>query len=142
MGIRPTEISAFGFGVGWEFKKRDQEIAQELLDFLEDKRILTVHPNRPMEDAEACTASAQECRARLSDLLNEVPVKSRDLRTWLRSLREAFTTFVETSERGGFESESGHDRFKEALVTLHLMVQTRSDVVATRYKLSGLRLLR
>lgn len=142
MAVRPTELSLFGFGVGWEFKKSERETAQQLLDFLDGRRIVTVDANRPAEDAESCIASAQECRERLSELLGEVSTKSVDLRGWLRGLRRAFMTFVEAGERGGFQADEGYVRFRHALYDLHVVVQAGSDLVAERYKLTGLRVLR
>jgi hypothetical protein len=139
MGIRPTEVSIFGIGVGWEFKRSDRQTAQQIMDFLSDKRVLIVSPNRPSEDAAACVASAMECRKRLSELLDEVPVKSVDLRTWLRGLREAFTSFVEASERRGFVGTDGESRFRQALYDLQVAVQALSGIVSERYKLTGLR---
>lgn len=141
MGFRPTEISIFGIGVGWEFKKPDRQTAQQIMDFLSDKRVLTVDRNRPTEDAAACVASAMECRKRLSELLDEVPAKSVDLRKWLRGLREAFTSFVEASEHHGFEGQDGESRFRESLRDLQTGVETLSGVVSERYKLTGLRTL-
>ncbi|MGW3630999.1 DUF6650 family protein [Streptomyces sp. NPDC005122] len=138
MGIRPTEISIFGVGVGWEFKKSDRQTAQQIMDFLSDKRVLTVNPNRPPEDAAACVASAMECRKRLSELLDEVPVKSVDLRKWLRGLREAFTSFVEVSEHRGFAGQDGKSRFRKALHDLQTAVETLAGFVSERYKLTGL----
>ncbi|AKJ10813.1 hypothetical protein ABB07_12550 [Streptomyces incarnatus] len=66
MGMRPTAFSAFGFGINWEFTKSDRVIAHKVLDFLADKRVLTIGRARPQIEAEACLASAAECRAPLS----------------------------------------------------------------------------
>jgi len=141
VGIRPTSFSAFGFGMNWEFTKADRLIAQQALDFLSDKRVLTVGRVRPQVEATACLASAAECRARLSEYLERLEKPGGDLRTWLRAMREGFTGFLEAGGPSGERFGPGSDEeFNEALALLRDRVQQRANEVSDRYKLTGLRL--
>ncbi|MFJ6918238.1 DUF6650 family protein [Streptomyces sp. NPDC101133] len=141
MGIRPTAFSAFGFGVNWEFTKSDRVIAQEVMDFLADKRVLTIGYARPQTEAAACLASAAECRTQLSEYLTQLKKPGSDLRIWLRAMRQAFTDFIEAGGSNGERFGPGSDRrFNEALAQLRERVQQQADEVSVRYKLSGLNL--
>ncbi|WP_055690556.1 DUF6650 family protein [Streptomyces prasinus] len=141
MGIRPTAFSAFGFGVNWEFTKSDRAIAQEAMDFLADKRVLTIGYARPENEATACLASAAECRARVSEYLNQLKKPGGDLRTWLRAMRQGFVDFIEAGGVDGERFGPGHyTEFNEALARLRNQIQQQADEVSGRYKLTGLRL--
>lgn len=141
MGIRPTAFSAFGFGVNWEFTKSDRVIAQQVFDFLSDKRVLTIGRARPQTEATACLASATECRTRLSGYLDRLEKPGGDLRIWLRAMREAFTDFLEAGGPSGERFGPGSDReFNEALALLRDRVQQQANEVSDRYKLTGLSL--
>jgi len=141
MRIRPTSFSAFGVGVNWEFTKSDKDIAQEVMDFLADRRVLTIGRARPETEAAACLASAAECRTRLSEYMNQLKKPGSDLRIWLRAMRQAFVDFIEAGGPDGsrFEAES-YDTFHEALAHLRNQVQQQADEVSGRYKLVGLTL--
>ncbi|MEV3857756.1 hypothetical protein AB0J38_25950 [Streptomyces sp. NPDC050095] len=141
MGVRGTSISAFGFGVNWEFTKSDRLIAQQVMDFLADRRVLTIGFGRPGGDAEPCLASAAECRQRLSEYLDQIQKPKSDLRVWLRAIRQAFTEFIEAGgpEARGFRGGDNPDHaFNDALSVLRAQVRQTTDVVAGRYKLHGL----
>ncbi|MEU1789986.1 DUF6650 family protein [Streptomyces sparsogenes] len=141
MGIRPTAFNAFGFGVNWEFTKSEKVIAQKAMDFLADKRVLTVGQARPQVEATACLASAAECRARLSEYLNQLEKPGGDLRTWLRAMRQGFVDFIEAGGPEGERFGPGSDRrFNEALARLRDRVQQQADEISDRYKLAGLSL--
>ncbi|MET7812046.1 DUF6650 family protein [Streptomyces sp. NPDC005395] len=141
MGIRPTAFSAFGFGVNWEFTRSDRVIAQEVMDFLADKRVLTIGYARPQSEAAACLASAAECRSQLSEYLTQLKKPGSDLRIWLRAMRQAFTDFIEAGGSNGGRFGPGSDRrFNEALAQLRDRVRQQADEVSVRYKLSGLNL--
>ncbi|MFZ3555930.1 hypothetical protein [Streptomyces sp. BH055] len=135
----PTAVNIFGVGVEWEFKKSDRGRAQQILDYLADRRVLTVEAQRPLEDAESCLNSAQGAREYLSALLEEVPVTSKDLRTWLYGLRGAFTAFLEAGKNRAFEAH--YQAFVASLTELHFLVEGYSNIVAERYKLTRLHLL-
>ncbi|MGZ0234208.1 DUF6650 family protein [Streptomyces sp. CPS1] len=141
MGMRPTAFSAFGLGISWEFTRSDRVIAQRVLDFLADKRVLTVGHARPQMEATACLASAAECRSQLSAYLGELEKPGGDLRTWLRAMREGFTDFIEAGGPSGERFGPGSDRrFNEALAQLRNRIQQQADEVSDRYKLTGLSL--
>ncbi|MFE2567300.1 DUF6650 family protein [Streptomyces mirabilis] len=141
MGIRPTSFSAFGFGVNWEFTKSDRDIAQEVMDFLADKRVLTIGYARPQAEAAACLASAAECRARLSGYLDQLKKPGGDLRIWLRAMRQAFVNFIEAGgPHGSRFGPEAYDAFNEAVAQLRNQVQQQADEVSRRYKLTGLNL--
>ena len=40
MAYRPTGVGAFGFSVNWEKVPGDQNVAQRVITFLEDRRLL------------------------------------------------------------------------------------------------------
>ncbi|MGW0908623.1 DUF6650 family protein [Streptomyces sp. NPDC002853] len=141
MGIRGTAFSALGIGANWEFTKSDRLIAQQVMDFLADRRVLTIGVGRPEIEAASCLASASQCRQRLSEFLEQIHKPKSHLRTWLRALRTAFTDFIETGGHEGrrFASDvDGHEVFNQALSDLREQVRQEAAAVSTRYKLTGL----
>lgn len=142
MAIRPTSFSAFGFGVSWEFTKSDRVLAQQVMGFLENRRVLTVGRSRPESEAVACLSSAAECRSELSRQLSLLKKPGGDLRTWLRAMREAFTDFIEAGgprgERFSEVTEDSYRTFNEELARLRNRVQQQANEVSKRYKLTGL----
>ncbi|MFI9311551.1 hypothetical protein, partial [Streptomyces triculaminicus] len=121
--------------------KPDRVIAQKVLDVLADKRVLTIGRARPQNEATACLASATECRARLSEYLNQLEKPRGDLRIWLRAMRQGFVDFIEAGGLNGERFGPGSEReFNEALAQLRNRVQQHADEVSSRYKLTGLSL--
>ncbi|MFE2426559.1 hypothetical protein ACFXJ5_07365 [Streptomyces sp. NPDC059373] len=119
----------------------DRLIAQQALDFLSDKRVLTVGRARPQVEATACLASAAECRARLSEDLERLEKPGGDLRIWLRAMRKGFTDFLEAGGSSGERFGPGSDEeFNEALALLRDRVQQQANEVSDRYRLTGLSL--
>jgi hypothetical protein len=142
MAIRPTSFSAFGFGVNWEFTQSDKVIAQQVMDFLDNRRVLTVGRSRPEVEAEECLASAAECRSELSRQLNLLNKPGGDLRPWLRAMRDGFKDFIEAGGPGGERfaqvTEDSYRSFNEELALLRDRIQQQADEVSKRYKLTGL----
>ncbi|MBC9715346.1 hypothetical protein H9Y04_22615 [Streptomyces sp. TRM66268-LWL] len=129
--------------MNWEFTKSDRRLAQQLMDFLADKRVLTIGWGRPESEAGACLASAADCRMKLSEYLDQIQKPNSDLRTWVRAIRQAFTDFIEAGghDGGRFTDEGsvGLDGlFNQALRDLRERVRCETDLVAKRYKLIGL----
>ncbi|MEV0521947.1 DUF6650 family protein [Streptomyces sp. NPDC050439] len=141
MGIRGTAFSALGIGANWEFTKSDKLIAQQVMDFLADRRVLTIGSGRPENEAASCLASAAQCRQRLSEFLEQIHKPKSDLRTWLRALRSAFTDFIETGGHDGrrfTDDADGYEVFNQALIDLREQVRRETTAVSARYKLTGL----
>ncbi|MER7172048.1 DUF6650 family protein [Streptomyces mesophilus] len=143
MSLRPTAFSVLGVSVNWEFTKSDRQVAQHVMDFLADKRVLTIGWGRPRSEAAACLDSAAECRTKLSEYLDQIQKPNSDLRTWVRGIRQAFTDFIEAGGHDGCrftaaDSAGLEGPFNQALRDLRERVRCETDLVAERYKLTGL----
>ncbi|POX36200.1 hypothetical protein C3486_34825 [Streptomyces sp. Ru73] len=128
--------------MNWEFTKSDRVIAQQVMDFLADKRVLTIGRGRLRSDSEACLASAVQCRQKLSEHLDQIRKPKSDLRIWLRAIRQAFVDFIEAGGADGerFRSDDCGETFNQALADLREQVRQETEAVANRYHLVGLNL--
>ncbi|GGY78340.1 hypothetical protein GCM10010342_77370 [Streptomyces anulatus] len=146
MGIRQTGAGAAGFSANWEFTKSDKLIAQQVLDFLADKRVLTVGRGRSLSEGQYCLDSTNECRRSLSAYLEQIQKPGGDLREWLRLIRASFVDFIEASGPEGrafrpAENEAPNDdAFNAALLRLRDEVREITDAVAAKFKLKALNL--
>ncbi|MFD5203870.1 hypothetical protein ACFWM7_27835 [Streptomyces sp. NPDC058375] len=139
MGIRQTGAGAVGFSANWEFTKSDKLVAQQVLDFLADRRVLTIGRGRSHRDARYCLESANECRRSLSAYLEQIQKPGGDLREWLRLIRASFVDFIETGGPEGHAFREGEDAaFNSALLRLRNDVRQVTDAVAGKFKLKGL----
>ena len=68
MPYRPTGIGGFGFSVNWEKVPGDEEVARQVITFLEDRRLL--FGKRHSEDELDCVQSVIEIRRELTDELS------------------------------------------------------------------------
>lgn len=136
MGLRITDISAFGFGVGWEKTASDAVVARAVIHFLENRMLL--FGVRHMEDERFCVLSAIECRNFLTEQMGMPGVGSSLLRS-LRAMRLAMRQFV---ERGGPYGQNfshresyGTDAFSLALGELRSQVGLHVAAIAYQYKI-------
>ena len=98
MTYRVTGIGAFGLSLNWEKVDGDKQIAQNVIAFLEDRRVLFV--DRRGEDETYCVRSAMASREFLTEQLAQAkPGKS--LATSIRTMRTAFRHFVEVGGPDG-----------------------------------------
>ncbi len=94
VAARFTGFSIPLFGVSWKTPKLEIDLAQRLINFLEDRRVL-FNPYE-MEMPEHCVQSVIELRAFLTDLIGELP-KKEGLPEHLRSMRAACRRFVDAT---------------------------------------------
>ncbi|SEF49738.1 hypothetical protein SAMN05216223_101121 [Actinacidiphila yanglinensis] len=123
MGVEFTGVQALGLGLNWSSTTSQKKIAQDVLDTLSDRRLLHgyINVDRPVEDAEECRASAQECRELLTEAIKRAKVGS-PLRAHLRVLRSAFTQFIQLAGRDAASFLRDADQFRLALRVLRLSV--------------------
>lgn len=141
MGARPTSFNVFGIGVTWEFTTKDKVVAQKVLNFLTDRRVLRIEWLRPQGEAQRCLRSAWECRTWLSEELNQLQRPGSDLNKWLVAIRDGFTNFIEEGgEEGANFGPETVVQFNEALARLRARVQQQTTQVSDRYNLDGLAL--
>lgn len=97
MRIRVTGLSLPWLGVQWERVPGDKEIAQELIIFLENRRLLFT--NGTIGETERhCIESAIQIRSYMTTLISRARVGS-DLENSLRAMRAACRRFVASIER-------------------------------------------
>jgi hypothetical protein len=135
MPYRPTGIGAFGFSVNWEKVPGDEQIAQEVIAFLEDRRLL--FGKRHMEDEMYCVSSANEMRHFLTSQLFQVKA-GKSLATSIRAIRAALRAFVDAAgpDACNFRHRSmGHttDEFSLALGELRSRVGLQVALIADQY---------
>lgn len=98
MAYRVTGIGGFGFSVNWEKVDGDEQIARNVIAFLEDRRVLFA--DRHGEDEMYCVQSAIASRVFLTEQLARAkPGKS--LAMSIKAMRAAFRHFVEISGPNG-----------------------------------------
>jgi len=107
---RITGISTPVFGVSWNPGDTEREAAQDVIAFLENKRVLYV-PSE-MELPEHCVHSVLQIREFLTSKIGKLPQDS-ELTTSLRAMRGSCRKFLDsTSSRNGdiirFGNHNGH----------------------------------
>jgi hypothetical protein len=108
---RLTGFSTPIFGVSWTPAILDREAAQQVIVFLEDRRMLYVP--YVAENPDWCVQSALQIRAFLTELLGRGGI-AVDLADHLRAIRAACRHFVSTVEGiDAREKEYGQYVFKE-----------------------------
>lgn len=133
MGMEFAEFSVSGLGLGlkWNATTSSKKMAQDVLDRLADRRILSKDLNlsRPVLDVVPCFGSAMECRAFLGEAMARAKVGS-PLRGRLRAMQSAFTAFVQAAGNDGTAFVEDVDRFRAALQTLQAEVATVATSIA------------
>jgi hypothetical protein len=98
MRYRLNGAGGFGFSVNWEKVPGDEEVALEVITFLEDRRVLFGWGHA--EGEQYCVTSANEIRRFLtSELAHAKPGKS--LAMSIRAIRAAFRQFVDAAGPDG-----------------------------------------
>lgn len=131
MGIKFTGLQALGLGLNWDNTTSQKQIAQDVLDTLSDRRVLHGHlnDNRPGEDVAPCLASAQQCRAFLTEAITSAK-PGGPLRAHLRVMRSAFTSFIQLGGRDGTTYHEDLSQFRLALGVLRSSVTQVADSMA------------
>ncbi len=84
------------FGISWEPPNNEREIAQSVVTFLEDRRVL-YNPTE-LELPHRCISSVIEIRHFLTEKLNELDQNS-ELAKNVRTMRSACRRFLDTAQR-------------------------------------------
>jgi hypothetical protein len=134
MPYMPTGIGGFGFSINWEKVPGDEDIAREVITFLEDRRLL--FGKRHSEDEMHCVMSANEIRHFLTHELSQAKA-GKSLAQSLRAIRVALRAFVDAAGSGArnFRYRSGvmTDEFSLALGELRSRVGLQVAVIADQY---------
>lgn len=89
---RLTGLDFLGFGASWEPAVSDAAVAESVIRFLEDRRVL--YASADVEVAEHCIASVIEIRRRLTDVLASGGI-SEPLAGSVRAMRASCRAFLE-----------------------------------------------
>jgi hypothetical protein len=134
MPYRPTGIGGFGFSINWEKVPGDEDVAREVIAFLEDRRLL--FGKRHAEDEMYCVASANDIRRFLTSELFQAKA-GRSLATSIRTIRAALREFVDAAgpEARNFRYHHGAmtDEFSLALGELRSRVGLQAALIAYHY---------
>ncbi|QFG67686.1 hypothetical protein [Ornithinimicrobium pratense] len=84
-------VGGFSLGAQWQVDLSDRDVAVQLIDELEDRRLLW--PAHHREDPLRCAASASYIRQFIGTLLR-TPGLGRELKTELKTIRRHFTEFM------------------------------------------------
>jgi len=105
---RVNGFSILGVGVSWDSKNTDKDFAQEIIAFLEDRRVL--YSPCEMEMPHHCVKSVLEMRHFFTEHITRV--RDEDLRRLLQDMRAACRKFMDTvgarEEIVPFGQEHGH----------------------------------
>jgi hypothetical protein len=131
MPYRPTGIGAFGFSLNWETVPGDDEIAQRVITYLEDRRLL--FGTRHSGDELHCVRSANEIRHFLTAELTNART-GHSLAQSLRAMRTALRAFVDAAGPNAnsfrFHDPKQTDRFSLALGELQTLIGLHVAVIA------------
>lgn len=134
MGIKFTGISTPVAGLSWELTKTDKEVAQHVVTFLEDRRLL--FGERHLEDELLCYRSAGAIRAYLTEQMQGLKQVS-PLRHSLGMMRGACRRFMDRGEPGGrgFERRfaSGADGFGYALGDMRTAIGVQLAAILSQF---------
>jgi hypothetical protein len=135
MPYRPVGIGGFGFSINWEKVEGDEDVAREVIAFLEDRRLL--FGKRHMEDEMYCVDSANAMRHFLTSELFRANA-GRSLATSIRAIRAALREFVDAAGPGAcnFRYHRGGamtDEFSLALGELRSRVGVQVALIAYYY---------
>lgn len=91
-GGRLTGLDFLGFGASWEPAVSDAAVAESLIRYLEDRRVL--YASADVEIAEHCIESVLDIRRHLTDVLRQGGI-DQTLADSVRALRAACRTFLD-----------------------------------------------
>jgi hypothetical protein len=135
-----TGLSIPWFGMQWQKKRGDKDVAQRVIAFLEDRRVLFPYSERNPEEALHCLRSAIEIRRYLTDELNNAK-PGGGLSEALRGMRAAARRFVEAGGpdgqhwRPGRRRGGGADGFSVALGEFRSTMGVQIAVIAVTFDL-------
>jgi hypothetical protein len=95
-----TGISIPIFGIQWTPPTFDKDVAQDVITFLEDKRVL-FNPTH-MEDSGHCVTSVQNIRQELTIFLQSLGDKNSPLGKKIKAMRLAARHFIDKVGGQGF----------------------------------------
>lgn len=134
VGFRLTGFSTPVAGLSWELTKTDKQVAQQVVTFLEDRRLL--FGERHMEDELLCYRSAGAIRAYLTDQM-QVLKEASPLRHSLGMMRAACRRFMDRGEPGGMGFERRHvygpDGFGYALGDLRTAIGVQLAAILSQF---------
>jgi hypothetical protein len=138
--IEFTGISIPWFGIQWQKKRGDKDVARRVLAFLEDRRVLFPYSERNPEEALHCLHSAIEIRRYLTNELHNAK-PGGGLADVLRGMRAAARRFVEAGGpdgqnwRPGRRRGAGADAFSVALGEFRSTMGVQIAAVAVTFGL-------
>ena len=130
-----TGLSLPWLGAQWERVPGDKEVAERMITFLENRRLL--FGERHLEDEIHCVQSANEIRHFLTGQIS--PARSSDLVESLRAMRAASRRFVDAAgpNARNFRSDwQGSNRFALALGDLRTLMGVQIARLAKQYDLA------
>lgn len=137
--VRITSIGTPWFGVGWEYRESDADVARRVLSFLEDRRMLYEPLNAQIFFYVG--QSAAEIRQMLTQELGAAPV-GEQLSESLKAVRAALRKFMddldklEQSERSGLTDPLQiHDQQVLALGEMRGRVNPILALLAKKYQI-------
>ncbi len=141
MGIKPTGFSIPLFGVSWEYTDSEKKGVQELLFFLETKRIL-VNPIE-MEIKDWCEQSAIEIKKELNTLLSKCNYSENTVEC-IRLMIGACNTFLDdasTIDVNGiiYKNQKGdweNNRFSSAMKKFRKTFRYNINSLASTFNLT------
>jgi hypothetical protein len=136
MPYRLTGAGAWGFSVNWEKVAGDEQIAQKVITFLEDKRLLFGHISH-MGHENYYLRSANETRHFLTSELFQAEA-GKSLATSIKAIRAAMRRFVDAAGPGGrnfMDVGEGRDQLSLALGELRSSVGLQVALIAGHYGL-------
>ena len=134
MRYRLTGVSLPWFGAQWERIPGDREVAEQIITFLENRRVL--FGERHVEDHDYCLSSVNDIRHFLTAQINAA--RSEDLRASLRAMRAAGRKFVDAAGPDARNFEPGwpsSNAFSLALGDLRTLMGVQIARIATQYDL-------
>jgi hypothetical protein len=139
VATRLTGISCPVFGVQWSPAEPEITVAQRVLSFLEDRRVL--YNPFDLEVLDHCIRSIIEIRQFLTGEIGRLPVGDSELADQLRAMRAACRGFLDTVQdrrsRRIFHGGLHHDQeFFTALGELRSAMGLRVGILAVMYGLS------
>ena len=135
MRYRLTGLSLPWLGAQWERVPGDKEVAEHMITFLENRRLL--FGERHLEDEMHCVRSANEIRHFLTGQISTA--RTSDLVESLRAMRAACRKFVDTAGPNvrNFRGEwQGSNRFALALGDLRTLMGVQIARLAKQYDLA------
>jgi hypothetical protein len=134
MRYRLTGVSLPWFGAQWERVPGDREVAEQIITFLENRRVL--FGERHVEDHHYCLSSVNEIRHFLTAQI--IAARSEDLRASLRAMRAAGRKFSDAAGPDARNFEPGwpsSNAFGLALGDLRTLMGIQIARIATQYDL-------